>query len=82
MELAERINRTFIETACSIMNHASLPPSFWAEAVRTAVFLRNQSPTAVVNKMTPSECWDNAKPNVSNLKVFGFLPHVHGAKNN
>eukprot|EP00795_Rhopilema_esculentum_P001877 gene1877-biopygen10409 len=80
--VAERMNRIIVETARSMLHHASLPTSFWAEAVSTAVFLRNRSPKVTVNKKTPFEFWYNAKPNVSNLKVFGCIAYVHVADKN
>ena len=80
--VAERMNRTIVETARSMLHHAKLPTSFWAEAVATAVFFRNRSPTIAVSKKTPFECWYNAKPDVSNLKVFGCIANVHIADRN
>ena len=79
---AERMNRTIIEAARSMLHHAKLSTSFWAEAVNTAVFLRNRSPTVALSKKTPFESWFNAKPNLSNLKVFGCIANVHIADKN
>ena len=42
---AERMNKTIVETATSMMCHAKIPQTFWAKAVNTAVYLRNRSPT-------------------------------------
>ena len=74
---AERLNRTIIESARSMLLHASLPQQFWAEAVNTAVYLHNRSPTVALKDKTPYECWYGSKPNVSNLRVFGCLSFVH-----
>jgi hypothetical protein len=38
----QRMNRTLIESARSMMSHANLPKDFWAEAVNTATFIRNR----------------------------------------
>ena len=75
--IAERMNRTIVETARSMLHHAKLPTSFWAEAVSTAVYLRNRSPTVALSKKTPFECWYNVMPNLSNLRVFGCIANVH-----
>ena len=75
--VAERFNRTMIESARSMLYHAKLPLKFWAEAVQTAVYLRNRSPTVAVQHKTPYECWHNSKPDVSNMKVFGSMCYVH-----
>ena len=50
---------------------ARLPESFWAEAVNTAVYLYNRSPTRSLNNMTPYEAWNGVKPDLSQIKVFG-----------
>lgn len=54
-----------------------MPKSFWAEAVRWAVYVLNRSPTAVVEGMTPEESWSGRKPSVEHFRVFGCVGHVH-----
>ena len=44
--VAERMNRTIMETVRCMIHNAELALSFWAEAVATAVYVRNRSPTA------------------------------------
>ena len=70
--------RTILETVRSILYHAGLPLSFWAEAVSTAVYIRNRCPTSCLKDKTPYECWHNEKPDVSHFRVFGCnaLAHV------
>ena len=46
--VAERMNRTLMETARSMMAHAGLPERFWAEAVETAAYIRNRTPTTAI----------------------------------
>ncbi len=75
--MAERMNRTIQETARSMLHAAGLPDSFWAEAVLTAVILRNRSPTIAVKGMTPYESFIGRKPDVSNLRVFGCDAYMH-----
>ncbi|KAG6433701.1 hypothetical protein SASPL_105316 [Salvia splendens] len=53
-----------------------LPNSLWAEAVATAIFLLNISPTKAVLNRTPYEAWGGTKPTVSHLKVFGCVVDV------
>ena len=65
--VAERLNRTIVEGARSILYGAKLPLRFWAEAVSTVVYLRNRSPTSSLKGLTPFECWFKEKPDVSNL---------------
>eukprot|EP00731_Ephydatia_muelleri_P016374 Em0009g798a len=75
--VAERINRTLIETARSMLIDYHLPHSFWAEAISTAAYLRNRSPTKAVAEMTPYEAWTGKKPQVNGLRVFGCQAFVH-----
>lgn len=69
--VAERANRTVIEKARCLLEDAQLPKQYWAEAVRTAVYLNNRSPTRALNNITPYEAWFSRKPNLKHLKIFG-----------
>ena len=75
--VAERVNRTIVETTRSMLSHAHIPNEFWAEAVNTSVYVRNRSPTKVLNGITPYECLFEKKPDVSNLRVFGCVTYVY-----
>ena len=76
--VAERMNRTLMESARSMLAHAGLPDSYWAEAVATAAYLRNRTPTtSFEEKKTPYERWYGKKPNLSHLKVFGCIAYAH-----
>ena len=79
--VAERMNRTIVEAARSMMSHSKMPMEFWAEAVNTAVYLRNRSPTTSLKDITPYESLFNQKPDTSNLKVFGCLAFAHIPEN-
>jgi len=50
-----------------------LPKSFWAEALATAVYLWNRSPTRAVEGKTPFEVLFGVKPKVGHLRVLGVL---------
>ena len=80
--VAERMNRTIQETARSMMHNAGQDKKFWAEAVCTAVMIRNRSPTVSVDNMTPYECFYGSKPDVSHFKVFGCKAYMHVPKEN
>ena len=75
--VAERMNRTIVEMARSMLCEAKLPKRFWGEAVSTAVYLRNRSPTVAVKGMTPYQCWSGEKPEVGHLRVFGCVAYAH-----
>jgi transposase InsO family protein len=40
----ERSNRTVIETARTLLEGAGLPKRYWADAVNTAIYVRNKCP--------------------------------------
>ena len=49
------MNRTLMEKVQCLLSNSGLPKSFWAEAVVTAYFLVNRSPSTVIDKKTPEE---------------------------
>lgn len=67
---AERANRTVIERARSMLADTNLPKCFWAEAVNTAVYLINRSPTKS-QSITPEEAWTGVKPDIT-FESFWF----------
>ena len=75
--VAERMNHTIMESVCSMLHKAALPLKFWAEAVATADFLRNRSPTSHVKNATPFKCYHSRKPDISFLRVFGCNTYIH-----
>lgn len=74
--VSERMVRTITEKARAIINGAKLPKCFWGEAVLTAVYLINITPTRAL-KQTPFELWRDKKPIIKYLKVFGSTVYVH-----
>ena len=72
--VSESLNRTLIESARSMLIHAKMPSKFWAEAVNTAVYLHNRSPTSPLKEKTPFESWFRKK--VSGSVCFVHTP-VH-----
>ena len=54
-----------------------LPTYLWSEAVSHATYLINWSPTRANSGTTPEEKYTGTIPDVSMLKIFGCLVHVH-----
>ncbi len=76
--VAERLNRTIVESARSMLSHSKLPNKLWAEAVATAVYIRNRvTNSANEDHFTPFEKWYGHKPDVSHLRVFGCAAYCH-----
>jgi hypothetical protein len=59
--------------ARALLKQRGMPAVFWGEAVVTAVYIINRSPTKALNGRTPYEAWHGRKPAVSHLRVFGCL---------
>ena len=78
--VAERMNRTLVESVRSMLADSGLSKRFWAEALSTAVFLRNRSPTKCLEGVTPAEAWTGEKPDVSTLRIFGCTAYSHMPK--
>nr|KAJ0192955.1 hypothetical protein LSAT_V11C800440770 [Lactuca sativa] len=74
--VAERRNRTLIEAGRTLMIHAGLPMSFWAEAVNTTCFTQNRSLIHRIHKKTPYEMLKDRKPDVSFFHVFGCICYI------
>ena len=75
--VAERMNRTLVEMVRSMLADSQLPKLFWAEALATATYLRNRSPTKAVEGKTPYEAICGEKPKVGHLRVFGCTAYSH-----
>ena len=75
--VAERFNRTIMESARSMLHATGLPDRYWGDAVMTAVYVRNRLPTRALSGVTPYEAWRGDKPNLSHLRVWGCLAYVH-----
>lgn len=75
--IAERMNRSLLEKARCMINNAQINTMFWGEAILTACFLLNRSPTSSLQEpITPAEMWYKYKPNVAHFKVFGCTAYT------
>ncbi|KAH9684673.1 DNA (cytosine-5)-methyltransferase 1B [Citrus sinensis] len=75
--LAERMNRTIIERVRYMLLNANLSKGFWAEAVTTAAYLINRSPSSALGFKTPQELWSGKPPDLTNLRIFGCPAYAH-----
>lgn len=55
---------------------AKLPACFWAEAVKTACYLRNRIPIGPDGK-TPEEAFSGKKPSIQHLRAWGCVAYVY-----
>ena len=63
-----------------MLTDSELPKTFWAEALATAIYLQNRSPTKPVEGKTPYEAVYGENPNVGHLKVFGHSAYSYVPK--
>ncbi|CAI7907188.1 unnamed protein product [Closterium sp. NIES-54] len=76
--VAERANRTILETAKALLIESGVGNSMWPHAVRHATVARNRVLTKVGNESwVPLERWLGRKPPVDILRVFGCMAVAH-----
>nr|GEV27248.1 Gag-Pol polyprotein [Tanacetum cinerariifolium] len=75
-EYAERMKRTLLERARTMLATASLGKSFWAEAVNIAYYVINRSLSTTVDLKTPMEMWTRKPVKYSDLYIFGSSMYV------
>jgi len=77
--VVERRNQTVLGMARSMLKAMRMPGWFWGEAVLTAIFILNRSPTRNLEGITPYEAWYGSKPPVHFFRTFGCVAHVKAA---
>ncbi|GKV15798.1 hypothetical protein SLEP1_g26549 [Rubroshorea leprosula] len=78
--VVERMNRTIMEKVRCMLRMATLPKPFWGEAVNTAVYLINRSPSVSLNFEIPEKAWTGKDVGYSHLRVFGCKAFMHVPK--
>jgi transposase InsO family protein len=71
--VVERRNQMVVGMARALLKQRGMHDVFWGEAVVTAVYILNRSPTKALNGKTSYEAWHGRKPVVSHSRVFGCL---------
>ncbi|GJV10794.1 zinc finger, CCHC-type containing protein [Tanacetum coccineum] len=69
--VAERMNRTLIEAARTMLADSLLPTTFWAEAISTACYIFNRVRVTKPQNKTPYELLFGHKPIISYIRPFG-----------
>lgn len=70
--VAERMNRTLMDLVRSMLHHKNMDRHFWAEALSTAVYIRNRVTShGLPANITPHHLWMGSAPDLSHLRVFG-----------
>ena len=71
------MNRTLIDKTRCLLINSKLHRSFWAEAIYTASYLVNKSPSAAIGFKTPEELWSRKPGRYEHLRVFGCPAYVN-----
>lgn len=74
---ADLIKKTLVEKGRALLLQSSFSKEIWGEAVMIATYLTNRLPSYSIFNKTPAELQFGKRPNVSNLKFFGFTVHLH-----
>lgn len=74
--VVERRNRTVVEMSRSCLKDMKLPSFLWGEAVRHSIYLLNRLPTRALSGGTPYEAWNERKPHIGHIRVFGCVAHM------
>ena len=75
--LAERMNRTIMESARCILENSQLGKEFWGYAVLTSAHIYNRLPSRSHNNISPLEHWTGKLPEIGHLRIFGATAWVH-----
>ena len=79
--VSERANRTIIGRAKAMLHQSGLGMEMWGEAVQTAVYLKNRSPTnALEDVLTPLEAWTGEALRLQLVGPFGAIGYKHTPK--
>ena len=74
------MNCIIVEKIRCMLRKDNLPKSFWGEAVVTACYLINKSPSVPLDFDIPKRVWIGKDFSYSHLKVFGCKAFVHVPK--
>ena len=77
--IAERVNRTLMETIRAFLHTTNLPFKLWGFALHAAVDYYNHAPHSA-HGQPPIAIWTGVKPDVSTLPPFGQYGYIHNRK--
>lgn len=80
--IMERKHQHFLNMARAPLFQASLLTKFWGDAILTASYGINRTPTPLLNNQSPYEVLFSSSPSYAHLKVFSCLCSVSTLKHN
>ncbi|KAF2349955.1 Reverse transcriptase RNA-dependent DNA polymerase [Trinorchestia longiramus] len=64
------MKRVVLEAARAMLSDSKLPKTLWAEAVSTAAYVKNRSPTSAHKNLTSYQALNGHKPNAQLIMTF------------
>nr|GEZ42729.1 hypothetical protein [Tanacetum cinerariifolium] len=74
--VVERLNRTLVEAARTMLSAAKVPLFFWTEAIANACFTQNHSLVIPRHEKTPYHIINDRKPSVKFFHIFGSICYI------
>ncbi|MCO5601908.1 hypothetical protein L7F22_056034 [Adiantum nelumboides] len=74
--LAERKNRTLLDSARAMLTIAVLPHAYWQEAVTTACYIQNRVYHRSIDAI-PYTLWFGRVPDFAHLRIFGSIAYAY-----
>lgn len=78
--LAERMNRPLMDKVICMLISSMLQKILQAEALNTACYLVNRSPSKAMSYKTLVDLWSGKHANYCKLRIFGCLAYAHAKK--
>jgi hypothetical protein len=78
---AEIINRILLNKVRALLINSNLPKNLWGEALLTATYLYNRTPSSSIDFKTPYYLKYKVMPNISNIRIFGSLVYYKEPSN-
>src|SRR5579871_5664138 len=75
--VAERMNRTLFDMACTMLDASGAPLELWNEAILAACNIRNRLPTRSLDGKSPHEAWTGKKPKIGHIRKWGCVAYCH-----
>lgn len=83
--VSERANRSLLDKGRALIAEANLPKTFRGQAILTAAYLKNRTPSSSIDDLTPYYLKYGEDPDLKHIRVFGctafmLVPSVHRKK--
>lgn len=74
--VAERRNKTLLDTTRVMLRTACIAKLFWTKAVKTVCYILNRSPSVAIDPKTSMDMWTVKPTNYYHLHIFRIHVYV------